>query len=102
MPCRSRSALSCRVYIVDGRSCAQSLRLNCPWPSGATQAPREESRERNRTIMRCRDVREFADSFLSQQLVTETNQEILWHLEICSSCRIEIDGRRRVRETLRA
>jgi hypothetical protein len=52
--------------------------------------------------MRCRDVRECADSFLSQQLVADTNREILWHLEICSSCRIEIDGRRRVREALRA
>ncbi len=51
--------------------------------------------------MNCRDVRDVADSFLSEELLTETNHEILRHLEGCPSCRSEIDGRRRLRGALR-
>lgn len=52
--------------------------------------------------MTCRDVREVADSFLSEQLLTETNHQILQHLDGCPSCRTEIDARRRLRGALRA
>ena len=51
--------------------------------------------------MNCRDVREVADSFLCEELLTETNHEILRHLETCPVCRAEIDGRRRLRGALR-
>jgi hypothetical protein len=51
--------------------------------------------------MNCRDVREIADSFLCEELLTETNHEILRHLETCPSCRTEIDARRRLRGALR-
>jgi Putative zinc-finger len=51
--------------------------------------------------MNCRDVREVADSFLGEELLTETNHEILRHLETCPSCRTEIDARRRLRGALR-
>ncbi len=51
--------------------------------------------------MNCRDVREVADSFLCEELLTETNHEILRHLETCPSCRTEIDARRRLRGALR-
>lgn len=51
--------------------------------------------------MNCRDVREVADSFLTDQLLTETNHEILQHLDTCPSCRTEIDARRRLRGALR-
>jgi hypothetical protein len=51
--------------------------------------------------MNCRDVRDVADSFLGEELVTETNHEILWHLDTCPSCRTEIDARRRLRAALR-
>jgi anti-sigma factor RsiW len=51
--------------------------------------------------MNCRDVREIADSFLCEELLTETNHEILRHLETCPVCRTEIDGRRRLRGALR-
>src|SRR5262245_37612204 len=50
--------------------------------------------------MNCRDVRDVADSFLSDELLTETNHEILRHLDGCPSCRAEIDGRRRLRGAL--
>src|SRR6185295_5405109 len=51
--------------------------------------------------MNCRDVREIADSFLCEELLTETNHEILRHLDTCPSCRAEIDARRRLRGALR-
>jgi hypothetical protein len=51
--------------------------------------------------MNCRDVREVADSFLCEELLTETNHEILRHLDTCPSCRTEIDARRRLRDALR-
>jgi hypothetical protein len=51
--------------------------------------------------MNCRDVRELADSFLSDEL-TETNHEILQHLDTCASCRMEIDAHRTLHRALRA
>jgi len=51
--------------------------------------------------MECRDVRELADSFLSEQLLVETTHDILRHLSQCPSCRTEIDSRRRLRTALR-
>src|SRR5581483_12351455 len=50
--------------------------------------------------MNCRDVREVADSFLCEELLTETNHEILRHLETCPACRAEVDARRRLRGAL--
>jgi anti-sigma factor RsiW len=52
--------------------------------------------------MTCREVRELADSFLCDELLTETNHEILRHLDTCPSCRSEIDGRTRLRGALQA
>jgi anti-sigma factor RsiW len=52
--------------------------------------------------MQCRDVRELADSFLSEQLLVETNHELLRHLETCPDCRLDIAGRRAMRDKLRA
>ena len=51
--------------------------------------------------MECRDVRELAESFLSEQLLVETTHDILRHLSQCPSCRAEIDSRRRLRTALR-
>jgi hypothetical protein len=51
--------------------------------------------------MNCRDVREVADSFLGEELLTETNHEILRHLDTCPLCRTDIDARRRLRGALR-
>jgi anti-sigma factor RsiW len=52
--------------------------------------------------MECRDVRELADSFLSEQLLVETNHEVVRHLETCPDCRSEIAARRALRDKLRA
>ena len=51
--------------------------------------------------MKCRDVRELADSFLGEELLTETNHEILHHLETCPVCRADLDARRAVRDGVR-
>ena len=51
--------------------------------------------------MNCRDVRDMADSFLCEELLTETNHEILRHLDTCPLCRTEIEARRRLRGALR-
>ena len=52
--------------------------------------------------MDCREVRELSDSFLGEELQTETNHAILHHVERCPVCRAEIDGRRQLRIALRA
>jgi anti-sigma factor RsiW len=51
--------------------------------------------------MECRDLRELADSFLGEELLTETNHEILRHLETCPVCRADLDGRRALRDGVR-
>ena len=60
------------------------------------------SGKRDTLIMQCRDVRELADSFLSEQLLVETNHELLRHLDTCPDCRADIAGRRALRDGLRA
>ena len=44
--------------------------------------------------MQCRDVRELADSFLAEELSTETNHGLLGHLASCPACREDVEGRR--------
>jgi hypothetical protein len=52
--------------------------------------------------MQCREVRDLADSFLSEQLLVETNHELLRHLDACPDCRADMAGRRALRDGLRA
>ena len=52
--------------------------------------------------MQCRDFREIADSYLSDELLIETNHEVISHLEDCAECRREMSARREVRGTFRA
>lgn len=51
--------------------------------------------------MQCHDVRKLADSFLSEELMTETNHEILRHLETCPECRADLADRRVLRNAVR-
>jgi anti-sigma factor RsiW len=44
----------------------------------------------------------MADAFVSAQTTPETNHDIRRHVEVCPSCRAEIDGRRRLRAALRS
>jgi anti-sigma factor RsiW len=57
--------------------------------------------ENRGVVMNCRDCRDVANSFLGDELLTETNHEILQHLDTCPSCRAEIAARRQIRGSLR-
>lgn len=52
--------------------------------------------------MNCKDFKDIADSYLSNELLVETNHEVLQHLETCPNCRAELAGRRELREQLRS
>jgi hypothetical protein len=54
------------------------------------------------TAMECRRFRDIADSYLSEELLVETNHEVLRHLESCPTCRAELAARRQVRRVLRS
>jgi hypothetical protein len=51
--------------------------------------------------MECREVRQLADAFVSEQLLVETTQAVVGHLERCPTCRAEIEGLRRLRAATR-
>ncbi len=51
--------------------------------------------------MKCKDFKDIADSYLSNELLVETNHEVLQHLEACVDCRSELASRRELRERLR-
>lgn len=50
--------------------------------------------------MQCRELRDLADSFLSEQLLVETNHEVLHHLEGCPACRAELASRQELRTAI--
>ena len=52
--------------------------------------------------MECREVRQLADAFVSDQVLVETAHAIVAHLERCPSCRAEIEGLRRLRAGVRS
>jgi len=52
--------------------------------------------------MQCRDFQEIADSYLNDELLIETNHDVIRHLENCAACRHELAARREVRAKLRA
>ena len=52
--------------------------------------------------MQCRDFREVADSYLIDELLVETNHDVIAHLETCADCCRELAARRELRTILRA
>jgi hypothetical protein len=48
----------------------------------------------------CGRVREVMDSYLSEELLVETNHEVLRHLDTCDACAAELQRRRRLRSLL--
>jgi len=51
--------------------------------------------------MQCREFREIADSYLSNELMVETNHGVIAHLEQCADCRQDLKARRELRGKLR-
>lgn len=51
--------------------------------------------------MQCKDFREISDSYLSDELLVETNHQIFRHMEHCPECRADFAARRRFRDRLR-
>lgn len=51
--------------------------------------------------MQCSDLREIADSWLSDDSMVTSNHEALEHLELCDDCLREIVDRRNLRAMLR-
>ncbi|HET9832899.1 MAG TPA: zf-HC2 domain-containing protein [Vicinamibacterales bacterium] len=51
--------------------------------------------------MQCRDARELLDSFIGEELLVETNHDLLRHLATCPECSAELEGRRRIRSELK-
>lgn len=51
--------------------------------------------------MQCDDFREIVDSYLSDQLLIETNHDVIRHLESCGECRSELAARRQLRQELK-
>src|SRR5260221_10639033 len=51
--------------------------------------------------MQCRELRDIADSYLAEELLVETNHEVLRHLEGCPACREEVSARRQLRMGLK-
>lgn len=51
--------------------------------------------------MNCREFKELVDSYLSNELLVETNHGVLRHLESCSNCRAVLADHREVRARLR-
>ncbi len=52
--------------------------------------------------MNCQDFREVIDSYLCDELLTETNHEVLRHLEMCANCRGVIESRRILRSKVKS
>lgn len=51
--------------------------------------------------MQCRDARELLDSFLAQELLVETNHELLRHISGCRDCKADLDTRAVLRSSLK-
>ncbi|MEO8076237.1 MAG: zf-HC2 domain-containing protein [Acidobacteriota bacterium] len=52
--------------------------------------------------MECREVRELAEAFVSEQLLVETTHAVEAHLDRCPVCRAEVEGVRRLRSAVRS
>ncbi len=52
--------------------------------------------------MNCQQFKEMMDSYISDELLVETNHDVLHHLENCPSCRGELSAQRNLRSQLRS
>src|SRR5712691_4417538 len=64
-------------------------------------SPEFQKNQSGSVNMQCREFRDIADSYLGNELIVETNHEVISHLEHCSECRCELAARRELRSQLR-
>jgi anti-sigma factor (TIGR02949 family) len=50
----------------------------------------------------CEKARKYLDAYISNELMVETNYEVLRHIEGCPACAAEVDTRTRLRSRLKA
>ena len=50
----------------------------------------------------CEKARKYLDSYVSNELLVETNHEVLRHIENCAACSAELDDRVRLRTRLKS
>ena len=50
----------------------------------------------------CEKTRKCLDAYISNELMVETNYEVLRHIEGCPACAAEVDTRVRLRSRLKA
>ena len=50
----------------------------------------------------CEKTRKYLDAYVSNELMVETNHEVLRHIEGCPACEAEVDARARLRSRLKA
>ena len=51
--------------------------------------------------MNCTEFREVVDSYLSDELLTETNHSMMRHVENCSDCQALVYARKKIRSRLK-
>jgi len=51
--------------------------------------------------MECREIRDLAEAYVSEQVLVETAQAIVAHLDRCPRCHAEVEGLRRLRASVR-
>lgn len=54
-----------------------------------------------KSVMRCNELKELIDSFISDELLVETNHDLLRHLADCAGCRADLAARRELRQRVR-
>lgn len=52
--------------------------------------------------MRCQEFKEMFDSYIGDELLVETNHEVLRHLENCADCRGKLSAHRQLRTRIRS
>jgi anti-sigma factor (TIGR02949 family) len=50
----------------------------------------------------CERIRKYLDSYISNELLVETNHEVLRHIENCPACAAELDARTQLRTRLKS
>src|ERR1041384_7369855 len=49
----------------------------------------------------CKRIRSYLDSYLNNELLVETNHEVLKHLETCAACAQSLEDRTRLKDQLK-